>query len=378
MKKKLILSCTTLILITCVFVSVKGLDIVSYFMNSNEIVSLENKNPTPNTENSKDKKLKTLNKGNDKSTHYKKEVILELNYGLEDHNLGIEKHNTDIGEIFDVPQAMDIDKNGNIFVADPVNKAIKAYSNKGKYQNKIEFNKNDILKDFGIDSLGNIFIIGDKKLYKKDINGNSFVNIGTDLNEPHEIVVSWSGNVSVLDYSGLPDNNLRVQKFDSSGKLLKKVEQNNFDYNMYEYEDLKCNKINFSKMGGSVFGTQYQVSKNSNDKQEFIYYPYLPDGYIYTVLEVIGCDDRDNMYMIRSIAPDLADSVEAYKREETWVDIIDSKNGEINSVNIEKRKDYGGIYRTNHMYKVDTKGNIYQMQSDTEKVKIFKYSIKGQ
>lgn len=262
-------------------------------------------------------------------------------------------------------------------MADPVNKAVKVYSKEGKYLNKIEFNNNDLLKDFGIDSLGNIYVIGEKKLYKKNFDENLFTDMVSDLNEPHEVFVSWSGNVSVLDYSGLSDNNLRVQKFDSKGKLMKK-DLNVNDYSMYEYEDLKGNTINFSKMEGNDFSPQYKLSKNiisHEDKQEFIYSPHLPNGYFFTQLEFIGCDNKDNIYMVRSIAPDSEDSVEAYEREETWIDILDLKAGEINSVKIEKRKDYGGIYGTNHMYKVDKEGNIFQMQADTDKVKIIKYSI---
>ena len=379
MNKRIIFSCITIIfLITCVFVSIKGLHAISNFKNSDEIISSENKNPVPETENHEDKNLKVLNKVNDKSSDYKKEVILELSYGKEENNLGIRKRNTDVGEVFDIPQAMDIDKNGNIYIADPVNNAIKVYSKEGRYLEKIEFNKNDILRDFGVDSVGNIFIIGEKKLYKKNFNESSFEDIVNDLNEPHEVVDSWNGNASVLDFSGLPDGNLRVQKFDSNGKILEKVEQNNFDFSMYEYEDLKGNKISFSKEGESLLGFQYKVSINAsnlNQNQEFIYYSHLPDEYFYTMLDIIGCDEKDNMYMIRSIAPDLEDSVEAYKGEETWVDIINPGKGEINSVKLEKRKEYGGVYRTNHMYKVDTKGNIYQMQSDAEKVRIIKYSI---
>lgn len=379
MNKKLTFSCVTIIfLITCVFASVKGLDAILNFKNSDEIINSENKNPIPETENYKDKNLKVLNRGNDISSDYKKEVILELSYGKEEHNLGIEKRNTDVGEVFDIPQAMDIDKNGNIYIADPINNAIKVYSKESEYLEKIEFNKNDILRDFGVDSVGNIFIIGEKKLYKKNFNESSFEDIVNDLNEPHEAVVSWNGNASVLDFSGLPDGNLRVQKFDSEGKLLKTVEQNNFDFSMYEYEDLKGNKINFSEMEESPLDLQYKVSINAvnlNQKQELIYYPHLPDEYFYTMLDIIGCDEKDNMYMIRSIAPDLEDSVEAYKGEETWVDIINPGKGEISSVKLDKRKEYGGIYRTNHMYKVDAKGNIYQMQSDTKKVRIIKYSI---
>lgn len=112
MNKKLILLCITLIFISCIYVGVKISDKASN-PNFSKASGLEIKNPGQNTQYPEDRELKTLNKGNDRSAYYKKEVILELSYGKEEHNLGIEKRKTDAGEVYDVPQAMDIDKDYN-------------------------------------------------------------------------------------------------------------------------------------------------------------------------------------------------------------------------------------------------------------------------
>lgn len=278
------------------------------------------------------------------------------------------------------------------------------YSGQGKYLKKVEVPKNQPgwMGDFGIDARGSLYILerlGARsdpyvpeswRVYKKEPGQGSFEPIGPELNEAVRIEVALNGNFSVLDKT-LPSegDNLRVQKFDSRGKLLKTTgEQHNFDLNMFEFEDEQGHKVNLLKLGGGPEGAQYLVSRRALQKEEVIYEPYLPDGYHYKDNAVkyyyidggvVGFDVKGSMYFLRIIGPDIPidddqDIIEKESKTEVWVDVIDTRLGEISSVRLEADKTLYGEFATRHFYKVDNAGNIYQLQVDRQGAKVLKYS----
>lgn len=60
----------------------------------------------------------------------------------------------------------------------------------------------------------------------------AFQAIGPALNGAYNLDVTPAGNVSVLDCTLPPDDNLKVQKLDGQGNVLKTMEQHHFDQGM--------------------------------------------------------------------------------------------------------------------------------------------------
>ncbi len=90
-----------------------------------------------------------------------------INYGAEENEVGIviEPEILPIG-----PHSFSVDKNGNIYIADPVNSSIKVFSNKGKILKVIPFK--DFYDDLMVSPDGDIFIL------KRD--SSEIISIKTD------------------------------------------------------------------------------------------------------------------------------------------------------------------------------------------------------
>jgi len=368
---------------------------------ANPFIDFSKKNP-PVSENI-NKELSLLTKGKDISSSFSKQVLLDIAYGFGEENLGFREFTAEPPGWIIAPGAIAVGRNGDIYIADPANgemglvtdpsvpiaanKAIKVYSKNGKYLRKIpvDINKGQFGKewigDFGLDARDNLYILSPGRVYKKGPGQDSFEPIGPELNEAHRLEVAPSSSFSVLDKTLPPDDNLRVQKLDTKGKLLDDLEQHGFDHNMFDFEDEKGQRVSFSRLGGGSQGAQYIISRHAPQKEEVIYEGYLPDGYYYIDKLVIGFDAKGNMYLLRVVAPDMLidteeDAIERDSKTEVWVDFIDLRQGEVSSVRLEAERRLGGTFGTPHHYAVDSTGNIYQLQVDRQGVKVLKYSQK--
>lgn len=366
---------TTFILAISIIISVPILYKNKFFVDSSPFIKFSQKNSKINVEEMEtikskiNKEIKLIKKGTKKE--YSKEVVLQLPLGTEDSDFGIEE--LEVEGSYIAPGSIAIGKNGKIYIDDPVNKAINQYSSKGKLMKK--FIINDYPRELDTDFDGNLYVlgIGNKSVYMKKADKDEFNSIIENLNEPHKIKVTPNGKIMVLDYTGLPNDNLRIQKFESSGKKLNGKEQHNHSLSLYEYEDLNSEVVKIKKLGGGISGVQYYLNK-AND--ELVYRPDLPKGYIYNLLDVIGLDNKGRMYYLRIIKPDNPELSlkETSEKMETWVDIIDFKNNSIDSIQLENDNVLFGPTRSEHRYDIDSKGNIYQLIETTSQLKVIKYS----
>lgn len=129
------------------------------------------------------------------------------------------------------PLGLDVDKDGNVFVLDGLNKVIYAYDRDGKYLRTIG-NPTDINRPagLGVNADGS-------RIYAVDIGGSSFdthkilvydgktgeklSEIGSrgtkpgELNLPRDVAVTPDGSLYVVD-----GGNFRVQKFGADGKFI--------------------------------------------------------------------------------------------------------------------------------------------------------------
>lgn len=366
-------------------------------LDATQFINFSKKNPPVPKEIDKEsnKKLKFLNKGKDVSCNFSKQVLIDIPYGTKEEELGFREYNEEPPGWTIAPGAIDVSRNGDIYIGDPANgevgmvadfspfaenPVIKVFSKNGKYLRKIPITE-DWRGDFGLDAKDNLYILSPTRVFKKEAHKDSFEAVGPALNEGWMLEVEPSGNFNTIDTSPPPDDNIRGQKFDSKGKLLKKAEQHNFDHNLFEFEDEEGYKVNFQHLGGGLGGVQYLVSMNKPQKEEIIYEPYLPDGYYYEDGKVIGFDVKGRMYWLNIIMPDIPvdneqDALEKESKMEVGVDVIDLKQGEISSVRLEPDKQLYGDFVTHHFYTVDTKGNIYQLQVDKQRARVWKYSWK--
>jgi len=129
--------------------------------------------------------------------------------------------------------AIEVDKNGNVFVIAPdVNKILKFDSRKKlilewPLDEKGSFSTLDGILDFGIDDDGNMYItdMAGNRILKVDAYGNLIATLGSKgKNEnqflnPKGVFVDDLQNVYVAD-----SNNYRIQKFDSNGNLIDSTE----------------------------------------------------------------------------------------------------------------------------------------------------------
>jgi len=128
------------------------------------------------------------------------------------------------------PLGLDVDADGNLYVADITQKAVFVYSRDGKFQRKIGGGQFDRLTSVTVDSRG-------QKLYAVDIGGvesqnhrvrvfdtatgNHVQDIGKrgsgpgEFNLPRDLAIGKDGQLFVVD-----GGNFRVQVFDKSGKYL--------------------------------------------------------------------------------------------------------------------------------------------------------------
>jgi len=356
-----------------------GLLAIPAFLNARVFIDFSRKNPAQDVKEYK-KELKLLKKGDDVTNQFTKKVIFRVPFGSSEETLGLGLPVEPPLDSYVAPGAMAVARNGDIYLADPLNKAIKVYSQQGKFLKKIPFD-HDLLKDFGLDAQDNLYVLGSSRLYKKEFHQDAFQALGPSLNEAHNVEVTPQGHAIVLDYTLPPNDNLRTQKLDKEGKVLQSTEQHNFDLNMFEFEDEQGRKVGFFKLGGGPAGAQYKITRDTGSKEEVIYEGYVPEGYYYRSLEVLGFDKKGDMYFLRIISPDIPTETpdqiaEKINKTEVWVDILDISQGKISSVRLEPDMRLYGEFATPHIFDVDIHGNIYQMQADTQGVVIIKYSKK--
>ena len=123
------------------------------------------------------------------------------------------------------PCGLSIDSDGNILVADSLNKLIKIFSVEGQFLSKIG-KENSFTKPFHCIQHDNYLIVsdtGDHSVKCFDRNGNFLYKFGKkgnadgEFNEPHCLFMNKAGHLMVCDTL-----NHRVQVFELSGKFVTK------------------------------------------------------------------------------------------------------------------------------------------------------------
>ncbi|MBE0447791.1 MAG: hypothetical protein IBX64_06785 [Actinobacteria bacterium] len=170
-------------------------------LNVNRFIDFSKKNPPTLDEGFKKESRKPLKRGKDISRNFSKQVLLDIPYGPNEEDLGFRKITQDDLEHVTAPGAMMVGRNGDIYIADPVNTAIKVYSGRGKYLKKIPVPKNwpGWTGDFGFDARGTLYILEPTRVYKKGPGQDSFEPVGPELNEADQLEVEPNGNLIIID-----------------------------------------------------------------------------------------------------------------------------------------------------------------------------------
>jgi sugar lactone lactonase YvrE len=139
------------------------------------------------------------------------------------------------------PSGMDLDAQGNLYVADTLNHRIQKFDNDGQFlvtwgsegsgDGQFNFiwgdpNHNLALGDVAIDGQGNVYVAdgGNARIQKFDSEGNFLTKWGSQGSgdgqfiRPMDLTVDQDGNVYVIDDRSSPPG--RIQKFDSNGNFL--------------------------------------------------------------------------------------------------------------------------------------------------------------
>ena len=127
----------------------------------------------------------------------------------------------------DGPWGIDIDAQGNIYIADTWNHRIQKFSPEGEFL--LEFSGGGLFgpRDIAIDSDGNVLVVdtGNKRIVKFSPTGEELEVYGQpgggpgDFNEPSSISIAPNGDIYVADFW-----NRRIQHFDAQFGFLDEIE----------------------------------------------------------------------------------------------------------------------------------------------------------
>lgn len=133
-------------------------------------------------------------------------LSLELEFGLPGAGPG--KLNSPIG--------LAVDREGNICVADRLNRRVQKFDSQGQYL--WEKGNFDQIQAVALDGEGNLYVLdqGTALVYKFDRQGNPIAEIGGLGEAPSDLVVDRAGNIYVTE-----GRNASVRKFSPDGLFLK-------------------------------------------------------------------------------------------------------------------------------------------------------------
>ncbi|MDA7857962.1 hypothetical protein N9A72_00540 [bacterium] len=232
------------------------------------------------------------------------------------------------------PSCFTIDKNGNIYIVDGVNKRIQKYTSKGKLV--LEFNIKLLGYDITIDHSGNMYLVAPPVMIKEVVEGR--------------IKGALKGC---------------IDKYDSQGNFVKKI-IHNLDF--FSIQDIDFSEGNFYVTGREKRGNAPLVQKIFNSKWELIktiqeknIKKVFSDG-LYDIEEkkdkiIISKYDKEGN-LIKKFLKVKREPVDSYKL--LWIDVNGNSYLDYEKLKVYTNKEGKEKIKTffSGLRKIDGKGNI--------------------
>ena len=284
---------------------------------------------------------------------------------------------------YEFPAAIAV-KNNKIYVADPVNYRVVVLNPKGKVIDEINMPEKKSIIDIAVNSNEDLYAANyiDSKLYIYNAGTKKFKTI-TGFAGSHLVDV-FKDRYYVLDFNPKKGSELRLQTYTIDGELVDTKTQADLDLNLYTLQDYENNTISFDIIKGqkSQLAEEYEIMKKNKDTviNKIKYIPANPQGPYYKSIRLLGIDQSNRLYILRSVGPKFEKNLTFYQvqeRSDTYVDVIDTKTGQIVTRKLEKDYALYGPGVTSDRFVIDEDGSMYQAQITKKEFKIVKYYFIG-
>ncbi len=282
---------------------------------------------------------------------YKKQEILRLNWGENPGQIGkIERHKT--GEAGVYPSSLGIDAKSNFYLLDTVNQRIQIFNKTGALLRTVDAGEKGV-KEMVVDEKGNIFLPyrTPEEFYKV-----SMIKPDGKVIRTKEV---WSGLIS----DGII--------YDSKGNSVSAIEQyspTKFGISPKIIPVLDLAECTKTEIGINYSRIKKHYKKNNIFTSKTVVLIPFKNG-MSTHPQVLGVDENGNVFVLYSFFPRpgaqtlAADSVYVYSPDGQCQDDI--------PVEVEKRTSESP---NSNLFKVDNKGNLYQLCLLKNGAHLFKWS----
>lgn len=310
-----------------------------------------------------------------------KEVLFSLPLNDAKGTLGIRY--SEPTDSYEYPAAIAV-KNSKIYVADPINYRIVVLNANGKVIDEIKLPEKKAIMDIAVDDKENLYAVNyiDSKLYIYNFKAEKFKTI-TGFAGPHLVDV-FKDCYYVLDFNPKKNSELRLQAYTANKTLISTKAQVDLDLNLYTIQDYENNTISFDivKGQGAQLAEKYEIIIKNKAAviNRVTYIPNNPVGAYYKSIRLLGIDQSNRLYILRSAGPKFEKDLTFYQiqdRSNTYVDVINTKTGKIATHELEKDYALYGPGVTSDRFVIDEDGSIYQAQITKKEFKIIKYYFIG-
>lgn len=297
---------------------------------------------------------------------------------------------------YGTPSAFAVGDDGRVYVADTLNYKFKIYKDGlivgsvatpercSDSPNSMPF----VLWDIDVDELGNVYGLnrfGDKVVYidvDKESVEPAFDNM--DFNTLWTVDVLCDGSVLLRDNSG--QNGTRVRRIDPDTDdevVFEKALENIIDFDLYEYTDKNGDTISVVPYGVKEYQLTLHDVENESDIAVTNFKAQQEDPERETDVRLLGTDNDGCVYFSIKYTPLYGKKVEMGAEQwlansSEYICRIDIRSQDISTIRIQNT-DYSlsssNAFGAGKEIRIDSSGNIYQLDMDINGYRILKYSF---